>query len=128
MLCPALGQHRDYAPLTQSPTVWLRIISTIALKTVRLLTRPPAFASDRWNWIAPQNGIVLRVADSAIYNGKPVKPQREGYCLNVEENSVLITGFDEPGLYYGIVTFFQLMKNSMRIEDRMPVSWAGFAG
>ncbi|HCO93264.1 MAG TPA: hypothetical protein DIU00_04815, partial [Phycisphaerales bacterium] len=69
-----------------------------------------------------QDGIVLRVADSANYNGKPVEPRKEGYYLRVEKNRVLITGFDEPGLYYGMVTFFQLMKNSMRVEDRMPVS------
>lgn len=69
-----------------------------------------------------QDGIVLRVADSANHDGKPVKPRREGYCLSVEESRVLITGFDEPGLYYGVVTFFQLMKNSMRIENRMPAS------
>lgn len=69
----------------------------------------------------PQNGIVLRVADSANYNGKSVEPRRQGYCLNVEKSRVLIAGFDEPGLYYGMVTFFQLMKDSMRIEDRMPV-------
>ncbi|NQT86815.1 hypothetical protein HQ560_08635 [bacterium] len=69
----------------------------------------------------PRDGIALRVADTASCDGRQVKPRREGYCLIVEKNRVLITGFDEPGLYYGDVTFFQLMKNSMRIQDHMPV-------
>ena len=69
----------------------------------------------------PEDGIALRIMDTASHDGKPVGPRREGYCLSVRKNRVLITGFDEPGLYYGGVTFFQLMKNSMRVQDAMPV-------
>ncbi|MBN1676372.1 MAG: family 20 glycosylhydrolase [Kiritimatiellae bacterium] len=68
-----------------------------------------------------RDGIVLRVARSARYDGKPAEPRREGYCLNVAKNRVLVTGFDEPGLYYGLVTFFQLMKNGMKVLEQMPV-------
>ena len=69
----------------------------------------------------PQEGIVLRVSRSEKHGGKPVKPRAEGYCLAVETSRVLIIGFDEPGLYHGLVTFFQLMKNSMRVREQMPV-------
>ena len=69
----------------------------------------------------PAKGIVLRVARSAMFEKRPAKPRREGYCLTVEPDRVLITGFDEPGLYYGMITLFQLMKNSMKIQEQMPV-------
>jgi len=54
----------------------------------------------------PESGIVLRVGGAAR------KPQ--GYALSVETNRVVITGDDEPGLYYGTVTFFQLLKHSLK--------------
>ena len=69
----------------------------------------------------PPAGVVLRVSQSASYDGKPAKPRKHGYCLSVGKDRVLITGFDEPGLYYGLVTFYQLMRNSMRIRAPMPV-------
>ncbi len=69
----------------------------------------------------PSDGIVLRVAGTALFNGKPASARKEGYCLTVETDRILVTGFDEPGLYYGTVTFFQLMKNSMKIKEAMPV-------
>ena len=68
-----------------------------------------------------QDGIVLRIADSVVRDGSRTHLKPEGYHLLVEPKRVIITGADEPGLYYGGVTFFQLMKNSMRVEDSMPV-------
>lgn len=69
----------------------------------------------------PTEGIVLQVAKSAEFGGVTTELKPEGYCLVVEPNRVIITGADEPGLYYGGVTFFQLLKSPMRIEDSMPV-------
>jgi len=69
----------------------------------------------------PDEGIVLRMADSVVSDGSKTHLKSEGYCLVVEPRRVVITGADEPGLYYGGVTFFQLMKNSMRFKDSMPV-------
>ncbi|MHC4331545.1 MAG: glycoside hydrolase family 20 zincin-like fold domain-containing protein, partial [Planctomycetota bacterium] len=69
----------------------------------------------------PDEGIILRIADSVVSNGSVTHLNSEGYNLVVEPQRVVITGADEPGLYYGGMTFFQLMKNSMRIEDSMPV-------
>jgi len=62
----------------------------------------------------PTSGIVLRLADAT---GQPseksdVKPQ--GYSLAVEAGRVVITGADEPGLYYGMVTFFQLLRHALK--------------
>ena len=71
--------------------------------------------------LGARDGLVMRVAGSARYDGKPVDSKREGYCLSVQKNRVLITGFDEPGLYYGLVTFFQLMKSGMKVRELMPV-------
>ena len=69
----------------------------------------------------PDQEVILRIADSVILDGTTTQLKPEGYCLVVEPRRVVITGADEPGLYYGGVTFFQLMKNSMRVEDSMPV-------
>ena len=69
----------------------------------------------------PDRGIVLRIADSVVSGGSKTDLKPEGYYFAIEPQRVVITGADEPGLYYGGVTFFQLMKNSMRIEAAMPV-------
>ena len=69
----------------------------------------------------PKAGIVLRIAPSVGPVGKaePLKP--EGYHLAVEPGRVVITGADEPGLYYGTVTFFQLVRSPMRMTRGMEV-------
>jgi hypothetical protein len=69
----------------------------------------------------PNEGIILRIEDSAIFDNRLEKLREEGYCLEVDKERIIITGFDEPGLYYGAVTLFQLMKGSMKIERNMPV-------
>jgi hypothetical protein len=56
-----------------------------------------------------------------MFDNKPQKLRGEGYCLEVNKGRIIITGFDEPGLYYGAVTLFQLMKGSMKIERHTPV-------
>ena len=69
----------------------------------------------------PDRGVVLRTSDAIVRDGATVGLRPEGYHLVVERERVVVTGADEPGLYYGGVTFFQLMKNSMRITDTRTV-------
>jgi Glycosyl hydrolase family 20, domain 2/Carbohydrate family 9 binding domain-like len=68
-----------------------------------------------------KKGVILKIADKAQFKGQSVKLQKEGYHLLVTKDSVQITAFDEPGLYYGTVTFFQLLKNGMKTEKGLPV-------
>ena len=70
----------------------------------------------------PASGIVLRLAvGPQMQTGKASLPV-QGYSLTVEPNRVLITGADEPGLYYGTVTFFQLLRHALkRVTPDIPV-------
>jgi len=70
---------------------------------------------------APVRGIVLRMARRAKCDGKLVGPKSEGYCLSVGRDRVVITGFDAPGLYYGCISFVQLLRNSMKITAPRPI-------
>jgi len=81
---------------------------------VRLRLRP-------LSTLMPARGIVMRLGGAATFKGKPERGRREGYGLRVTPQRVVITGFDEPGLHYGGITFFQLMKNDAKIRDEMPV-------
>jgi len=69
----------------------------------------------------PVAGVVLRVAPFATFDGKREKLKPEGYCLAVGPGRAVITGADERGLFYGTVTFFQLLTGPMRITRDMPV-------
>ena len=69
----------------------------------------------------PDEGIVMHITESVLVNGSPTRLKPEGYSIQVTPERIIITGADEPGLYYATVTLFQLMSNSMRIEDSMPV-------
>ncbi|MBN1675630.1 MAG: hypothetical protein JXR37_31600 [Kiritimatiellae bacterium] len=84
---------------------------------VRLAVRP-------YGATLPEKGVVLRVAGATMFEGKLEQGRPEGYALSVEKERVVLTGFDEPGLYYGGVTFFQLLRSSMKIQDQMPVPCA----
>jgi hypothetical protein len=70
----------------------------------------------------PAAGIVLRLADpSQTQLGDAALPA-QGYSLTIESDRVLITGTDEPGLYYGTVTFFQLLRHALkRVTPDIPV-------
>jgi len=80
-----------------------------------------SLATKRFGALPPRRGIMLRVAPSAAFKGASSRLKRDGYCLNVGPDRVVITGADERGLYYGMITFFQLMKNDFKIQDPMPV-------
>lgn len=64
--------------------------------------------------------IVLRIADEVTFNGKNEKLNPEGYHLKVTPELVSITAADEPGLYYGTLTFIQLLKMPMKRIDSAP--------
>jgi len=78
-------------------------------------------ATKRYGAVPASRGIVLRLGRAAAFKGKPSALRPDGYCLNVGKERVVVTGGDERGLYYGMITFFQLMKNDFKIQARMPV-------
>ncbi|MFA6569399.1 MAG: glycoside hydrolase family 20 zincin-like fold domain-containing protein, partial [Victivallales bacterium] len=67
-------------------------------------------------------GILFKIAKTAQYNGNDEPLKKEGYLLSVSKDRVTLVGGDEPGLYYAGVTFFQLLRNTMKIRDRHPVA------
>ena len=61
----------------------------------------------------PSDEITLQLADDSDHpSSKQLRPQ--GYRLEVAPDRVVITGADEPGLYYGTVTFFQLLRHAWK--------------
>ena len=70
------------------------------------------------------SGIVLQIASTAVFNSKMKKLKLEGYCLRVTPDKVIITGADEPGLYYGCRTFMQMLRQPMKRLDSAPVRCA----
>jgi N-acetyl-beta-hexosaminidase len=44
----------------------------------------------------------------------------EGYALSINNRGVVIIGKDEAGLYYGVVTFMQIVKGSL-IKEKKPL-------
>lgn len=70
----------------------------------------------RFDTKAPEKGIVLKISPSAEGDGPDEKARKEGYRLSVAPDRVVITGFDEPGLHYGTLTFLQLLRQPMRAE------------
>ncbi|MFC1805590.1 glycoside hydrolase family 20 zincin-like fold domain-containing protein, partial [Planctomycetota bacterium] len=78
--------------------------------------RPQSLAGE-----AAGGSVLLRVAPSADVGGREEKLKPGGYGLTVEPERVVITGADEPGLFYGTVTFFQLLRGPMRITEDMAV-------
>ncbi|OQC11697.1 MAG: Glycosyl hydrolase family 20, catalytic domain [Lentisphaerae bacterium ADurb.Bin082] len=70
------------------------------------------------------SGIALRVAPTASFDGKKQSLQPEGYCLQVTPEKVVITGADEPGLYYGCITFMQMLRQPMKRQNDAPVQCA----
>ena len=70
----------------------------------------------------PARGIVLRLADATGRQSASSKLKLQGYSLTVEADRVVITGADEPGLYYGTVTFFQLLRHALKkVTPDIPV-------
>lgn len=69
-----------------------------------------------------ESGILFRLSPKSSIGGHTTTLKREGYALHVEPERVTITGFDEPGLFYGGVTFFQLIRHRMKIRQNHPVS------
>jgi len=68
-----------------------------------------------------KNSISLKIAKQTELAGKNVQLREDGYSIQVRPDGVDITGADEPGLYYGCVTFLQLVKMPMKVVEGMPV-------
>ncbi len=62
----------------------------------------------------PAAGIVLQVGGPTGQSSLAAVTNPQGYSLLVEPQRVVISGADEPGLYYGTVTFFQLMRHAVK--------------
>lgn len=114
----AFPASRDW-PLALEKTATERTRRTAALFAERYYGytgRRPAVRT--FDAAPPASGIVLRLAGNAAK--PPLPPQ--GYTLSVETGHVVVTGADEPGLYYGTVTFFQLLKHALKkVTDVAPV-------
>jgi hypothetical protein len=115
---PAREQTHIYLPATASART-KRTAEVFRLDYAR--HTGTTLAGQTFDRELPDEGIAMRIAGSILLNGSPAQLKPEGYHLQVEPTRVVITGADEPGLYYATVTFFQLMRNSMRIEDSMPI-------
>ncbi|MBE6402903.1 MAG: hypothetical protein E7039_04180 [Lentisphaerae bacterium] len=60
-------------------------------------------------------------ADIQLQVDPELKVKAQGYKLTVTPQKVIITGKDEPGLYYGIQTFVQMIKMPMKRTLNSPV-------
>lgn len=77
----------------------------------------PLIRRDRWADV-PRNAIVLGTCQDALWTqpppslaGGPLRARRrEGYVLEIRPEQVLVCGYDEPGLFYGLQTLRQLGK------------------
>ena len=79
-------------------------------------------ATQTFGGALPDAGVVLRLAGTNRGQPKEALLKPQGYALAVEKGRVVITGADEPGLYYGTVTFFQLLKHALKKPtDAAPV-------
>lgn len=56
--------------------------------------------------------VIGKVGDAAVRSYKSKVPvQAEGYYLEVGEKKIVIAGRDDAGVFYGVQTFLQLMRN-----------------
>ncbi len=58
--------------------------------------------------------------------GELPAPHEQGYRLAVTPNSVILLGKDQPGLYYGLLTLRQLLRNDGRIPRVIISDWPDF--
>lgn len=70
------------------------------------------YTGRRYEETGSGNGISLAIDPAGL------KP--EGYRLSVKPDAVQITGADEPGLFYGCISFIQLLKMDMRSSADAP--------
>jgi hypothetical protein len=101
---PAAKHHRLLLPKNASERTCL----TARLFAEKLL----GFTGRRYETETTGSGIRLAIDPSGL--------KAEGYRLSVKPDSVLITGADEAGLFYGCVSFIQLLKMDMRCSADAP--------
>ncbi len=81
---------------------------------IQLETRETDNPSDK-------KGVIVRVAENAVSDSREIPLKKEGYALTIDADRAEIVGADEPGLFYGSQTFFQLMNYSGKVCDTRPV-------
>ena len=64
--------------------------------------------------------IHLSVEDGAVETGAKAEIDRQGYLLELTPSSIEITGNSEQGLYYGVQTLVQLVKQTSGGEYLLP--------
>ncbi|MBN2641939.1 MAG: hypothetical protein JXR78_09810 [Victivallales bacterium] len=65
--------------------------------------------------------IILKTAEYVNIKGENEKLKPEGYHLKITPDKVEITGADEAGLFYGTISFMQILKSPMQRRDKAPV-------
>ncbi len=82
-------------------------------RTAELFAEKLAGFAGKYRIVEQGTGISLKIDPQGL------KP--EGYHIRVTPDKVEITGADEPGLFYGTVSFIQLLKLDMFQDDKAPV-------
>lgn len=72
---------------------------------------------------SPHDGKILRlgVRANAAAAGKQAEIARQAYVIELEPSRVSIEGNDQPGLFYGVQTFLQLVRSSVGPGIVLPV-------
>ncbi|MFO8013460.1 MAG: glycoside hydrolase family 20 zincin-like fold domain-containing protein, partial [Phycisphaerae bacterium] len=75
---------------------------------------------ERFEGDPPARGIVLGIAERVTAFGAPAALKPEGYHLRIAPRRAVLTGADEPGLYYATVTLLQLVRGARRPRPAVP--------
>ena len=91
--------------------------------TPRTLKTAKIFAGKLYGYSGRKYKIIKSFGNDGI-NLKIEPFKKEGYKLDIAPENVIIRGADEAGLYYGTVTFLQILRMPMEIKDSTPVQCA----
>ncbi|HBE02552.1 MAG TPA: hypothetical protein DC049_08755, partial [Spirochaetia bacterium] len=69
----------------------------------------------------PETGIIMRLSDKITFNGTNILLKKQGYHLLITRTKTIISAADEPGLFFGTRTFFDLLLMNMKYEKGFPV-------
>ena len=91
--------------------------------SARTLKTAEIFANKLYGYSGEKYKIVKSTGNDGIsFKISPFKS--EGYKLSITPQNVMINGADEAGLYYGMITFLQILRMPMQIKDSAPVQCA----
>jgi hexosaminidase len=68
-----------------------------------------------------QNVVALSVVTGTVITGADTEISRQAYQLKIAPNRIDIIGNDDPGLFYGVQTFLQLLRRGTRGNLLLPV-------